>query len=92
MRHVIRDLGHEDLRRDAGDRVHALLDLLRAALELASLSRVILLDERLQGLGAQRIGEIWIHDASSGTLPETEGAEWCRQWLAQVLASTETAS
>jgi len=52
-------------------------------------------DERLQGLGAQRIGDIWIHDASGGTLPETEGAEWCRQWLAQVLASsdsTETAT
>ena len=47
-------------------------------------------DERLQGLGAQRIGDIWIHDASSGTLPETEGTEWCRQWLTQVLASTET--
>ena len=47
-------------------------------------------DERLQGLGAQRIGEVWIHDASSGTLPETEGAEWCRQWLTQVLASTDS--
>jgi MioC protein len=47
-------------------------------------------DERLQGLGAQRLGDIWIHDASSGTLPETEGAEWCRQWLAQVLASTDS--
>jgi MioC protein len=47
-------------------------------------------DERLQGLGAQRIGDIWIHDASSGTLPETEGAEWCRQWLTTVLASTDS--
>lgn len=47
-------------------------------------------DERLQGLGAQRIGEVWCHDASAGTLPETEGAEWCRQWLAQVLASTDS--
>jgi MioC protein len=47
-------------------------------------------DERLQGLGAQRIGEIWIHDASSGTLPETEGTEWCRQWLTQVLASSDS--
>jgi MioC protein len=47
-------------------------------------------DERLQGLGAQRIGEIWIHDASSGTLPETEGTAWCRQWLTQVLASTDS--
>ena len=47
-------------------------------------------DERLQGLGAQRIGDIWIHDASSGTLPETEGAEWCRQWLTAVLASSDS--
>lgn len=38
-------------------------------------------DERLQDLGARRIGEIWCHDASSGTLPESEGAEWCRRWL-----------
>lgn len=39
-------------------------------------------DERLQGLGAQRVGEVWCHDASAGTLPETEGAAWCREWLA----------
>ena len=44
-------------------------------------------DERLQGLGAQRIGDIWCHDASSGSLPETEGAAWCREWLVQVLAT-----
>jgi MioC protein len=47
-------------------------------------------DERLQGLGAQRIGEVWCHDASSGTLPETEGAAWCREWLAQALATAQT--
>jgi len=46
-------------------------------------------DERLQGLGAQRIGEVWCHDASSGTLPETEGAEWCRQWLTLALATAQ---
>jgi MioC protein len=39
-------------------------------------------DERLQGLGAQRVGEVWCHDASAGTLPETEGTAWCREWLA----------
>ena len=44
-------------------------------------------DERLQGLGAQRIGEIWIHDASEGTMPETEGTAWCREWLVQALAT-----
>ena len=42
-------------------------------------------DERLQDLGAQRIGEVWCHDASSGTMPETEGTEWCRQWLTEAL-------
>ena len=40
-------------------------------------------DERLQGLGAQRIGEVWCHDASAGTLPEELGAAWCREWLQQ---------
>ncbi len=46
-------------------------------------------DERLQGLGAQRIGDVWCHDASSGTMPESEGTEWCRQWLTLAL-QTET--
>ncbi len=47
-------------------------------------------DERLTDLGAQRIGEVWCHDASSGTMPETEGAEWCRQWLESALQSLAT--
>jgi MioC protein len=38
-------------------------------------------DERLQGLGAQRIGELFIHDASAGTMPEELGTAWCREWL-----------
>jgi MioC protein len=44
-------------------------------------------DERLSGLGAQRIGAVWCHDASSGDMPETEGAAWCREWLATALAA-----
>ncbi len=47
-------------------------------------------DERLQDLGAQRIGEVWCHDASSGTMPESEGAEWCRQWLTLALQAETT--
>lgn len=43
-------------------------------------------DERLQGLGAQRIGEVWCHDASAGTLAEEEATGWCRGWLQQALA------
>jgi MioC protein len=44
-----------------------------------------LFDERLQGLGAQRIGDIWCHDASDGSVPEAEGTAWCRDWLALAL-------
>ena len=48
-------------------------------------------DERLADLGAQRIGDVWCHDASTGTMPETEGTEWCRQWLVQALQSVQSA-
>ena len=47
-------------------------------------------DQRLQGLGAQRIGDVWCHDASSGTMPESEGVEWCRQWLTLALQAETT--
>jgi MioC protein len=46
-------------------------------------------DARLQDLGAQRIGEVWCHDASAGTLPEELGAAWCREWLKEALAATQ---
>ena len=46
-------------------------------------------DERLQGLGAQRVGDVWCHDASEGTLPEQLGSEWCREWLAQALSAAQ---
>jgi MioC protein len=46
-------------------------------------------DERLQGLGAQRLGEVWCHDASSGTMPEEPGTAWCRQWLQEALATAQ---
>jgi MioC protein len=38
-------------------------------------------DEILGELGAQRIGEIMLHDASAGTLPEDEAAEWIEGWV-----------
>jgi MioC protein len=49
-------------------------------------------DERLQGLGAQRIGDIYIHDASEGTMPEELGTAWCREWLPVALAATSKAT
>jgi MioC protein len=52
-------------------------------------------DERLADLGAQRLGDVWCHDASTGTMPEEEGLVWCREWLTlaltQASAQSETA-
>ena len=47
-------------------------------------------DQRLQDLGAKRIGDVWCHDASSGTMPESEGTEWCKQWLTLALQAETT--
>jgi MioC protein len=41
-------------------------------------------DELLAQLGAERIGERHMHDASSGVLPEETALEWCQEWLARV--------
>jgi MioC protein len=41
-------------------------------------------DELLGGLGAERIGERHMHDASSGILPEETALEWCQEWLRKV--------
>ena len=41
-------------------------------------------DELLGELGAERIGERHMHDASSGILPEETALEWCQDWLRKV--------
>ncbi len=38
-------------------------------------------DGILAKLGAERIGEVLNHDASSGTMPEEATAEWAAHWL-----------
>ncbi len=38
-------------------------------------------NEILGQLGAQRIGDILLHDASDGTLPEDEAADWIEPWI-----------
>jgi hypothetical protein len=40
----------------------------------------------LQSLGAQRLGEMLLHDASSGTLPEDIGAAWSVAWARESLS------
>ena len=41
-------------------------------------------DEILAELGAERVGERYTHDASSGVLPEETALEWCQEWLGRV--------
>ena len=41
-------------------------------------------DEALAGLGAERVGERHMHDASSGILPEETALEWCQDWIGKV--------
>ena len=48
-------------------------------------------DDLLTELGARRVGERHMHDASSGILPEETALEWCQQWLAKVKESTSSA-
>lgn len=43
-------------------------------------------DKLLADLGAKRAGEMLMHDASSGTLPEEMAAQWVVPWVEQHLA------
>lgn len=49
-------------------------------------------DEILQALSASRLGEVFQHDASSGTIPEEEAAEWARTWAGEHLEAAEAAA
>lgn len=40
-------------------------------------------DAALASLGATRVGEILLHDASAGTIPEEVAVEWVREWIAE---------
>ena len=39
-------------------------------------------DAILGELGAQRVGEILLHDASAGTMPEEVASDWIDGWIA----------
>jgi MioC protein len=49
-------------------------------------------DERLSELGAHRLGEVFRHDASAGTMPEELAAEWVVGWIEDVKASRTLAA
>jgi len=40
-------------------------------------------DALLRSLGASRVGEVMIHDASAGTIPEEVAVEWAAAWIVQ---------
>jgi MioC protein len=48
-------------------------------------------DKLLSELGARRAGDMLMHDASSGTLPEEDAAKWIVPWVEQHLSSSEIA-
>ncbi|MEQ1881366.1 MAG: flavodoxin domain-containing protein [Burkholderiales bacterium] len=46
-------------------------------------------DQLLSELGARRIGEPMLHDASAGTMAEEVAAEWAQEWLALCRSRSE---
>jgi len=46
-------------------------------------------DAILSELGAKRIGEIMLHDASAGTMPEELAVQWAKGWIAEVALCLE---
>ncbi len=49
-------------------------------------------DALLQSLGARRIGEPLLHDASAGTIPEEVAVAWIEPWLGQFRGDSDRAA
>jgi MioC protein len=49
------------------------------------------MDALLTGLGARRIGQPLLHDASAGTIPEDVAVEWIGPWLDQAWSADAAA-
>lgn len=49
-------------------------------------------DELLTELGAHRLGEVFRHDASAGTMPEELAAVWAIAWIESVKAGRAVAA
>lgn len=49
-------------------------------------------DELLSELGAHRLGEVFRHDASAGTMPEELAADWALGWMERAKASCALAA
>ena len=49
-------------------------------------------DQLLTALGAKRIGEVMLHDASAGTVPEEVAVTWAREWATQLRSPCSAAA
>jgi len=49
-------------------------------------------DQLLTSLGAKRLGEILLHDASAGTIPEEVAVDWARRWVGEYLRDRSEAA
>jgi MioC protein len=49
-------------------------------------------DALLRELGARRLGEMLIHDASAGTIPEEVAVEWAGEWISAVPEARDEAA
>jgi MioC protein len=49
-------------------------------------------DALLASLGARRVGDIMLHDASAGTMPEEVAVDWARDWIDQVRPERDAAA
>jgi len=49
-------------------------------------------DALLAELGARRVGEPFLHDASAGTVPEELAVEWARAWVENFRARRDEAA
>jgi MioC protein len=49
-------------------------------------------DTLLQSLGARRLGDVLLHDASAGTIPEEVAVEWAGAWIENVPEARDEAA
>ncbi len=49
-------------------------------------------DQLLASLGARRLGDVLLHDASAGTIPEEVAVEWVRRWVGDHLRDRSEAA
>jgi MioC protein len=49
-------------------------------------------DQALAALGARRLGDIMLHDASAGTIPEEVAVDWVVPWLDRLREASDEAA